>query len=334
MNPGQLFENYLKRGKILSKNEFNDEVGSLEFNPWYENYIEFKYLENFLLKEYQEIHIHNSKNISTICNNEVQEHTIDNLENEHQLALEVLALKKGVNWNTSNPFVSFTCSLYGRHLRFSLSHSSINSMNSHKAFVRVLSKESFSFSDFSLSSNQEEVIKGHISNKANILIAGSTGSGKTSFISSMLTQIPKSEHVCVLEDTQEIIFNSPLHTHLLQNETSTLKDFCAYVLRMSPSRIFLGEIRSSEVVPFILSMNNGHKGLVSTIHSNNAEDAIDRIALLFSLYSGSEALNYELVLKLVCKNIDYVYFLENKKLKSIIRIISSEGSNVYFEEII
>jgi Flp pilus assembly CpaF family ATPase len=100
---------------------------------------------------------------------------------------------------------------------------------------------------------------------------------------------------------------------------------------MSPDRLIVGEMRSNEVVPFMLAMNTGHKGLMSTIHANSGVDALLRIALLFSLYSENHEIDFSLITKLTCKNIDYVIHMENKIIKEICRVIGAEGETPFYE---
>ena len=100
---------------------------------------------------------------------------------------------------------------------------------------------------------------------------------------------------------------------------------------MSPDRLIVGEMRSTEVVPFMLAMNTGHKGLMSTIHANSCGDALSRIALLFSLYAENKEIDFALITKLACKNIDYVIHMENKKVKELARVLGSEDVTPYFE---
>lgn len=173
-----------------------------------------------------------------------------------------------------------------------------------------------------------------IQNKKNILISGGTGSGKTTFLRALLNEVPESEHVIILEDTYEIFVDKINHTSMLavaEVDKKTLKDYCSYALRMTPDRLLIGEMRSTEVVPFLLAMNTGHKGLMSTVHANSAIDAISRMALLFSLYAETKEINFSLITKLVCKNIDYVIHMEDKNIKEIIRVIGSEGETPFFE---
>ena len=100
---------------------------------------------------------------------------------------------------------------------------------------------------------------------------------------------------------------------------------------MRPDRMILGEIRSHEVVPFLLSINTGHGGMMASVHSNSAIDAIHRLCLLFQIYSKKTSVDYPEVLKLVCQGVDFIIYLEDKRVCSILEIKGSEGTTPYYE---
>lgn len=255
---------------------------------------------------------------------------------DYQLSFEIFALKNNIAWNFSEPFASFQASINNHELRITLIHHSTSANRKSKIFLRSLQKTNPELSLFKENQSINELLVGLIKDKKNILISGSTGSGKTTFMRALLSEISKEEHIVVLEDTHEILTFSPHQTSLLSHNDlpkKSLKDYCAYALRMSPDRLIVGEMRSTEVVPFMLAMNTGHKGLMSTIHANSCVDALSRIALLFSLYSENKEIDFSLITKLACKNIDYVIHMENKKIKEICRVIGSEGETPFYETV-
>ncbi len=242
-----------------------------------------------------------------------------------EVCLNVLGLKNNQNWNFQNPFCSFLLKLNGDNYRCTLTHRCISATNSPTIFLRKLASKVFALDKYG---KDAKIVADLIRSKKNIIIAGSTGSGKTSFLKSCLEYIDPEEHVVVIEDTHEISSPDKNFTNLLASgeKNKSMTDFCKYSLRMSPERIILGEIRSDEVVPFTLAMNTGHTGLLSTIHANSATDTLSRLAMLFSIFSNSgQAISYEQILQLICKNIDHVVFLENKKVKEIIEVKGAEG---------
>jgi len=119
---------------------------------------------------------------------------------------------------------------------------------------------------------------------ANILVAGGTGSGKTTTLNSLGMFIPPSERVISIEDTAEL--QLPVE-HWVRLETRppnlegkgeiTMDDLVRNTLRMRPDRIIVGEVRGSEARTMFTAMNTGHDGCMSTIHSNSARETIIRL---------------------------------------------------------
>lgn len=332
------FKSHLEKGQIISKDKASEfftietELEEKLFSRWLEMITTFSFLER-PQENIEEIFIFSPSEIIYKYAHLKQEFISDITGEDLQIALECLVISNGIGWNYSHPFVSFQTNLFGRSARVSLSHHSISSKACSSCFIRFQSTSPFSLTDFG--DAPHEIISKLITEKKNILIAGGTGSGKTSFLNSLLELTDKEEHIVFLEDTAELKSPHPRTTSLITNdhsESNNLKTYMGHALRMSPDRIVLGEIRSAEVESFLLAMNTGHKGLISTIHSNSAVDTLNRIALLFKVYS-SKDLSFDLVLKLACTNIDAVVFLEHKKVVEIIQVFGSEQSNIFFEQI-
>ena len=248
-----------------------------------------------------------------------------------QLWLEILSIKFKQNWNVQNPFCSFYGELFGKNYRFSLVHGSTSPNGVSKLVLRCLKNGAHSIKSF----GKTEALVKWVKEKKNILIAGPTGSGKTSLLTGLLDYVEKDEHLIILEDTYEILSSSAHQTRFLAGDTTqtSLKSYLSYSLRLSPDRIILGEMRSHEVVPFLMAMNTGHKGLMGTIHASSAHDALHRVALLFTLYAGEANLAFEKVMELICRNLEYVVFMENKKVKEVIKILGSDKGVAFYETI-
>ena len=73
---------------------------------------------------------------------------------------------------------------------------------------------------------------------------------------------------------------------------------------------------------------------MGTLHASNAADSLNRVALLFTLYAGEANLEYEKVIELICRNLEYVVFMENKKVKEVIRILGSDKGVPFFENVL
>ena len=119
----------------------------------------------------------------------------------------------------------------------------------------------------------------------NIFVSGGTGSGKTTFLNALSNYIPKQERVIVIEDSTELqIHGIPnlvrLETRQSRTEGVTpidMRDLVKTSLRMRPDRIIVGEIRSGECLDLLQASNTGHRGTMSTGHSNSAADMLKRL---------------------------------------------------------
>ncbi len=257
-------------------------------------------------------------------------------EEDWELWVETLAARVRLEFNYSSPCGSAHLDIEGSQWRATLLHNSIAPQGGAKVFLRKIASTVYPLENFSLESSGSDLLVELVRNRENILIAGSTGSGKTSLLSSLLNHIDPEDHVVLLEDTQEITCTTPRLTRMLaakQNGRS-LSDYLAHSLRLSPDRIIVGEMRSHEVIPYLLAMNTGHKGLMSTLHASSAMDAILRVAQLFVLASGQKDINYQEVLKLVARNVGYVVFVDKRKITQVIKVFGSEGDMPLYDVIL
>lgn len=312
------------------------EVHFLE--EWFNNIHHLNFLNNvFRYKDFNEVIFHSNEFIQILFHDKKEMVEINDLTLEdYQLSFEIFAMKNNISWNFSEPFASFSATINAHEFRITLIHHSTSANRKSKIFLRSMQKINPRLALFKEDEAVNNLLIDLIRTKKNILVSGSTGSGKTTFLRALLSEVSPEEHVVILEDTHEVIPSSPNQTSLLSNSElskKSLKDYCAYALRMSPDRLIVGEMRSTEVVPFMLAMNTGHSGLMSTIHANSGVDALSRIALLFSLYSDNKEIDFGLITKLVCKNIHYVVHMENKSIKEICRVIGSEGETPFYERI-
>jgi pilus assembly protein CpaF len=120
--------------------------------------------------------------------------------------------------------------------------------------------------------------------RLNILIAGGTGSGKTTMLNALSSSIPDSERIITIEDAAELYLNQ---RHVLRLESRpkniegegeiAIRDLVRNSLRMRPDRIVVGECRGAEALDMLQAMNTGHDGSLSTLHANSPRDALARL---------------------------------------------------------
>ena len=123
----------------------------------------------------------------------------------------------------------------------------------------------------------------------NIIVAGGTGSGKTTMLRALLYECPASERIITIEDTTELHIgdDEEQHPNVVEMETRqanvegvgsiTMMELTRECLRMSPDRVVIGEVRGAEALYMLKAMSQGNDGSMCTIHAESAHGVADRI---------------------------------------------------------
>lgn len=128
-------------------------------------------------------------------------------------------------------------------------------------------------------------LKACVSGRANVIVAGGTGSGKTTMLNALSAGIPPSERIVTIEDSAELRLQQ---RHVVRMEAlrsreaghdsgPTVRDLVRNALRMRPDRIIIGESRGAEAYDILQAMNTGHNGSMTTLHANTPRDAMSRL---------------------------------------------------------
>ena len=130
--------------------------------------------------------------------------------------------------------------------------------------------------------------------RLNVIVAGNTSSGKTTFLNILARAIPDHERIVTIEDSVEL---QMMQTHKVSLEARppdyngdgqvTIRDLVKNALRMRPDRIIVGEIRGGESLDMLQAMNTGHDGSMTTVHSNSPRDTLSRLETM-TLMAGFE----------------------------------------------
>lgn len=147
----------------------------------------------------------------------------------------------------------------------------------------------------------------------NILIAGGTQAGKTTLLNCLAAAIPGSDRVVSVEEVYELRFPHPDHVQLQTRQAGLegtgeihLRDLVRESLRMRPSRIIVGEVRSEECLDLLLALNAGLPGMC-TLHANSAREALVKMCTL-PLLAG-ENISARFVVPTVAASVDLVVHL-------------------------
>jgi pilus assembly protein CpaF len=159
-------------------------------------------------------------------------------------------------------------------------------------------------------------LEGYVLARKNILITGSTGSGKTSMLNVLGKFIPTDERVLLIEDTSEIHMcqDNLVRFEARQSQNGlpaiTIRDLLKASLRHRPDRIILGEIRGGEAFDLLQLLNTGHSGSLSTVHATSAKQGLARFTSCV-LQSGID-LPYRSIKTNVGDSVNVVVHLERR----------------------
>jgi len=173
----------------------------------------------------------------------------------------------------------------------------------------------------------------------NILVSGSTGSGKTTFLNILSGFIPKDERIITIEDSAELKIMGIENLVRLESRNAnvdgcleiTIRDLIKSALRMRPDRIIVGEVRGAEAVDMLQSFLVGQDGSMSTIHANSAEDALYRLEMLMMINSADIPLNA--LRRQIATGVDIIVQLgrlkdKNRKLLEIREVTGYEDGEI------
>ena len=126
-----------------------------------------------------------------------------------------------------------------------------------------------------------------VETEMNMVVAGGTGSGKTSMLNVLSSMVPDDQRIVVIEDSTELQLQQP---HLLNYETRppdrhgrgqiTIRNLFRSAMRMRPDRVIIGEVRGGECLDMIQAMVSGHKGSMSTCHAATPRETLARLETL------------------------------------------------------
>ena len=157
--------------------------------------------------------------------------------------------------------------------------------------LRVTRRRTFTVDDLvaraTLAPVVAEALRMLVRARRSFLVTGGTGTGKTTLLSTLLSEVDPAERLVLVEDSGEL---RPDHPHVVRLEARQpnvegrgavdLRTLVRQALRMRPDRLVVGEVRGAEVVELLAALNTGHDGGSGTVHANTSEALPARIEAL------------------------------------------------------
>jgi type IV secretion system protein TrbB len=195
----------------------------------------------------------------------------------------MLATSTGKSLDPDAPFLS--CALnngYRFHAALPpVSNGPRFSIRCHAYMVRPLADFvgwSGSYWDFSAAAQLDQ-LQQYVYQHKNILVIGATSSGKTTFVNSLVNEIPLAERIMILEDEPELQVRAGDVVNSRTSTNADLKRLVKESLRDRPEWIIVGEVRGPEAIDMLDALSTGHSGM-STVHASNINQGLKRVARL------------------------------------------------------
>ena len=190
--------------------------------------------------------------------------------------------------------------------------------------VRRFGKRSYSPDDLvRLGSLPQEVLteaRKVLRGQQNILVSGGTGSGKTTLLNALIELLPDDERVVAIEDTLELRIDRSncvrFEARGIDSGSVTIRDLVRHALRHRPDHIVVGEVRGGEAADLLQALNTGHGGSLTTVHANNAESALSRLASC--AMQGGGGLPWEVTCRSVVDGIAMVIHMTRREGKRFV----------------
>lgn len=168
---------------------------------------------------------------------------------------------------------------------------------------------------------QRALISQAVQDKKNILVAGGTGSGKTTLTNAIIAEmvaLTPHDRLVIMEDTAEIQCSAENAVILRTSIEINMQALLKATMRLRPDRIIVGEVRGAEALALLKAWNTGHPGGIATLHANSAAGSLVRLEQLIA-----EAGVHADMKALIQEAVDLVIFIEKKGGKRVIREIKS-----------
>lgn len=212
--------------------------------------------------------------------------------------------------------VSITIRLPSRHMKTLQQYQQDGFFDQILELGNQLSEHDAELLELKQSRDYAEFFRKAVLYKKNIVVSGATGSGKTTFMKSLVNHIPNNERLVSIEDARELFITQPNVVHLLYSKGGqsssnvTAKSCMEACLRMKPDRIILAELRGDEAFYFIRNCASGHPGSITSCHAGSTAQTWDQLALMVKASSEGSGLEFSTIKRLLMMTIDVLVHIK------------------------
>ena len=184
-----------------------------------------------------------------------------------------------------------------------------------------------------LTAAMAQILRGAARDRQNLLIAGGTGSGKTTLANAILAEPAfAADRVVLIEDTAELQCAALDKIEMLTKRTEpqvTMTDLVRDTLRLRPDRIVIGEVRDGSALDLLKAWNTGHPGGLATIHANSAAEALTRLEDLIG------EVTQRIPYRAIAQAINVVVYIERtaqgRRVQAVSRVTGQAGEGYALE---
>jgi len=202
--------------------------------------------------------------------------------------------------------------------------------------LRVPPRRTFSLDGLvaaaSLSPDGAELLRRLVAARLSFVVTGGTGTGKTTVLSSLLSEVHPRHRLLLVEDAAEL---RPRHPHVVRLEARPanaegagaveLADLVRQALRMRPDRLVVGEVRGAEVTDLLAALNTGHEGGCATVHANRPRDVPARFEALGAAAGLSRATTHAQLIAGLQAVVHLQRDAHGRRLVDSVSVIEAEG---------
>ena len=191
-----------------------------------------------------------------------------------------------------------------------------------------------------------DILQALVLARMNIIVIGGTGTGKTTTLNVISNYIPDSERIVTVEDTVELKLAKDhvcrMHTRQRSIEGTgeiTVHDLVVNALRQRPDRIVVGECRGGEAFEMLQAMSTGHDGSLTTIHANNARDALSRLQMMVQMSEAAGNMDPASIMKVITSAVDVIVDVRRwpngqRRIAEIVEVCGMEGATPTLEPLV